>query len=313
MTEPVLEISDEHLPYVKTVINSEKNNMILYVKNADTGRPHQRTISIADPKFKEKAHDFIALHRTKTGKQEAAKEIARELVELADKVMTNKDLTRLHNEFPETKLEDLPVMIGTNKYMASSFLIIGQSRMSGKTKLLVSMYKTWFKKHKDWIVILFAGNPQNELYAKFKRALIFDRFNEEILENLREIQRKTNNHYTFVIILDDILSMRYRHFLEESVLTYRNSNIYMIIATQYYTLVSPAARTNFTWLFLGKFSRAEAIEKMSKSILLTFPGRTPQQKFQNYKYLTREDREDWTNRWIVMSSDDQTYSLENNV
>jgi len=308
MDDSPLEIESGEERNVKIRIVPEKHTLVLRVREGDSSRFRQKTLMLKDPELKTKAHDFIAIQRASAGAVGEAMTIRN----AANTAMANSQLVLLEHEFPVTELEDLPVSIGENKYMASSFLILGQSRMSGKTKLLTQMHKQWFKK-KKWTVVIFAANLQNPLYEKFKGALKFDCFHEEILERLRAIQRGTDNAYNFVIILDDIVSTKHKQFLNEAVLTYRNSNIYIIISTQYYGLIAPSARTNFTWMFLGKFSRPEAIEKMSKGVLMDFPGKRPEDKWRNYAYLTRtdhdEEEEEWTNRWIVDSADGQRFSV----
>jgi len=306
--DDVIDVPTSEDGHVKGKVDTTRKSVVLEVRSGDTGRFRRRTLMLNDPELKEKAHEFISSTRKVTPIIEEAKAVS----EVADRGLAKSRLVQLYNEFPETDLEDLPVPVGASKYMALSFLILGQSRMSGKTKLLTQMYKTWFKPHKNWITILFAANLQNPLYEKFKKALRFNEFHEGILDQLRTIQRATDNHYTFVVILDDIVSTKHREFLNEAVLTYRNSNIYIIISTQYYALISPSARTNFSWMFLGKFTRPEAIEKMSKGVLMDFPGRRPEDKWPNYAYLTRADHDaeedEWTNRWIVDSSDGTRFS-----
>lgn len=316
--EPILEIPEAERQHVKLKIIPERQMMVMRVRNVDSGKFRQRSLNLKQPDLKERAHEFIVMHRTSSAAPSSVDTAevthnASMLSDLADQAMTASKFPILQEQYPLTMLEDLPVSVSDNKFMASSFLLVGQSRISGKTKLLTEMYKTWFKKKKNLITVVFAANPQNPLYRKFKKALIFNQFNQEILDNLRTIQRATDNHYTFVIILDDIVSTRYREFLNEAVLTYRNSNIYIIISTQYYALISPSARTNFSWVFMGKFARPEAIEKMSKTLLLDFPGRKVEDKFRNYSYLTRATDEGdgtWTNRWIVLSADGEEYNME---
>ena len=128
--------------------------------------------------------------------------------------------------------------------------IIGSSA-TGKTTLLVNLINHAVAQGKFDVIILFTLSP-NALPLKNldKSVIVAESFYIRIVNLAFAINRKTNNRYQFLFILDDILNIYRSKTLEKMFLVYRNSGISSVISTQYAKILSPAIRNSLHKLIL---------------------------------------------------------------
>lgn len=146
--------------------------------------------------------------------------------------------------------------------------IFSASRRSGKTTLIKFLYSK-FAKIFDFIVF-FSDTLHNKNYS-FVKEPKFNRFDGDILRDLYEFQRKTDNQFKILVIMDDCVSEKTRgsDAIMQLYLTGRNWNISCIISTQVSTLVSKKNRSNADFVFIGKTNSPENRMNLIESFLIT--------------------------------------------
>lgn len=132
---------------------------------------------------------------------------------------------------------------------AKTKVILGSS-FSGKTYFLASELNKLTKSPEKVYdkVFIFTESPQSEPLKKLNprlNATIVPLYIPKIVQILKRINTKSDNHFRFLVVLDDVVSgIRAGTFLKQ-ILTMRNSQISTCILLQYAKLVTPAARNSF--------------------------------------------------------------------
>lgn len=161
-----------------------------------------------------------------------------------------------------------------DKNTGNTTLIVGSSKR-GKTTVLMEIYKKLYAPDKDFLCTLFSGNCHIGLYKGNKDLLIADGFNnqsEKYIKMEKYINTKTNNHYKFLNMFDDVIDIKYKKLIDNLILSYRNSNMSTIISTQYSTLISKMNRANVNNIILfgtnSAASKKDLIELYLKPFLI---------------------------------------------
>jgi len=156
------------------------------------------------------------------------------------------------------------------KESGNTCVIFGSSQ-TGKTTLMTkTIYPQYYENNKEFITTLFSGNPQIDAYKNYKTLLIGDGFyakSERYIKMHKVINMKTNNHYRFLELFDDILEMKYSRILNNLILSYRNSNISSVICLQYIKLLSKQNRANVNNIILFRSHTEEAIKDIIDTYL----------------------------------------------
>lgn len=176
-------------------------------------------------------------------------------------------------EQPEMIQKDIsvlqsPLNLSLDQGTGSSICILGQSK-SGKTSLMVNLYKKYFMNNKKMISTLFCDNPQLPIY-KAKRLTVtwgFNEYHTKLIQSQQWLQKRTNNRYNFLNILDDICDKKNSVVLNKMILTYRNSLISTIIVLQYLYLISKANRCNINHFFIFKVGNAQIATEIINHLL----------------------------------------------
>lgn len=149
----------------------------------------------------------------------------------------------------------------------NTFLLVGSSK-SGKTTYLIELvnylndvYKTI---HKKPIIILFSETMANDkgIYSRLPQgAILYDEYDESIINTIIKIQKKTNKIYPVIIILDDVINKQ-NPTISKLFTIYRNLNISTIICLQRLKMFSKNDRSNVNYIFSLKMNTNEAIQDM---------------------------------------------------
>lgn len=190
-----------------------------------------------------------------------------EFVNLIDQPMeANKQIDEIISnlKYSPFKLEIDP------KETPSSLVIFGSSR-SYKTTLLKRIMKKYYKD--DVIVILCATNSQAKIYDEIDKDIIkTDQYSSEIISAMHKINKKTNNRYSFVVILDDVIDSKSDINLEKLFCVLRNSQISVNILLQSVTMLKNSCRANSNIIIFRKFNQKNIIEDyVMKHYLAGFP------------------------------------------
>lgn len=186
-------------------------------------------------------------------------------------------------ENPEDKKEEFNTMVdktilkNIDDFMldpktGNSTVIYGSSKR-GKTTLMMRLYKQFYAPDKKFISTLYCGNCQIKQYKNNKNLLITSGFGDDhqlYIRMQKYINMKTNNHYKFLNLFDDIIDTKYKKLVDELILTYRNSNISSIICLQYTYLLSKMNRANANNFIIFGMNSDESIKDMINTFLKTF-------------------------------------------
>lgn len=163
-----------------------------------------------------------------------------------------------------------------------SFALIASTR-AGKTSLLKYILKEYFAKH---ITILMSNSIHAPIYKEIDDPIKSPVYSPRIIKEGYEINRKCNNHYPFLFVLDDVVDKKFDKELLKLLTIYRNSGLSTIISVQSPILLNTASRGNINFICLGKLNSDESIEKVIRMYLMSYlPGKMPE-KVRAYKSLT---------------------------
>ena len=147
----------------------------------------------------------------------------------------------------------------------ASVLMIGSTRC-GKTTALKYILKKYFKEH---IGVVFSESARSPAYAdmKNKNLPLSSAWVPELIKDMYKINKDTKNHYDFMVILDDMPSVKFDKELLKLTTIYRNSNLSSICCVQSPSLLTPTQRSNFNFVLLFKSNTTAQTEANIKAYL----------------------------------------------
>jgi hypothetical protein len=158
-------------------------------------------------------------------------------------------------ELPDILKPKADVSLRLDHGTGNTTLIFGSSKR-GKSTLQKFLYDKYYNTktvNKRGINTMFAGNPQLSIYKHDKHLLIGDGFNAKSAKYIKMqkyINSKTHNKYKFLNMFDDILDTKYSSIVNQLVLSYRNSNISLLMCLQYVYMLSKQNRANINNTFV---------------------------------------------------------------
>jgi hypothetical protein len=176
-----------------------------------------------------------------------------------------------------------------------SMLLMGSTR-AGKTTMLNYIYENVFK---HYITVLHTASAHNDVYNKMKKSVACaSQYHPELINETYRINKKTDNNYEFLHILDDVVDKKNDAELKKLLTIYRNTRISGIITGQSLTIFNSITRGNINYVFLGYLNSDAAVEQAIKSYLTSyFPTKMRMaDKIKAYRELT----DDYF--WIVIDS-----------
>lgn len=262
-----------------------------------------KQIALYDPTIKRckyikvKISDFESPEELEAYCKNLKEENKQKNAELRKQARREKILQKINKIPPQIKLDefDVPKESGTDLYSDDRILpskgvvqppisssihikldhrtgntiaIFGSSKR-GKTTLMMKLYKKYFKS-KDSINTLFSGNPQLKIYKGDSKLLVTHGFNNHHADYIRlqhYVNVETNNEYKFVNLFDDIIDQKHAPVINNMMLTYRNSNISLIMALQYVYLLSKQNRANVNHIFVFGMNSYEDQKNIVDTIL----------------------------------------------
>lgn len=163
-----------------------------------------------------------------------------------------------------------------------SFALIASTR-AGKTTLLKYIIDEYFKKH---IMILMSNSIHAPIYKELDNPIKSPVYSPRVIKEGYDINRKTNNHYPFLFILDDVVDKKFDKELLKLLTIYRNSGLSCIISVQSPILLNSASRGNINFVCLGKLNSDESIERVVRMYLMSYLEGPISSKVRLYKELT---------------------------
>lgn len=169
-----------------------------------------------------------------------------------------------------------------------SIALMGSTK-SGKTIMIQYLYEHYFKK--DYINLLFTNSLQSDKYKKLKKdAVCSDEYRSDVIRDCYDINKGTNNKYSFNIIIDDVIDEKDDESMKKLLLIYRNSNISCIIAGQGGKIINRRGRANINYMCFFKLNTDAEKEDVIKEFLGSYMPREMRmiQKIQLYEKLTAD-------------------------
>lgn len=177
-----------------------------------------------------------------------------------------------------SRLKELFVM---DNNTGSSLLLLGSSK-AGKTTFLIYLYDALFSDKKQnsckggYLPILFSQNKHAQIYKdpRMEDVIKCDKFtkaSETLIYKCQKINQELDkieeDPVNFLIILDDVISIKRGGIISNLILTLRNSNISSIISLQYPKLFGPDCRGNVNNILFFAFNIYATIETVIKEFL----------------------------------------------
>jgi hypothetical protein len=173
-----------------------------------------------------------------------------------------------------------------------SCCFLGSTR-SGKTTFLKCLLDKYFDKH---FKVLMSNSIHAPIYKDIKDIVKSPIYIPKVVREGYEINKATDNKYSFLYILDDVVSAKFDKELLKLLAIYRNSNLSAIISIQSPILLNSATRGNLNYVFLGRMNSDEQIEKTIRMYLTSYlPGKMTE-KIRRYRDMTED------HHWIVIDN-----------
>jgi len=148
-----------------------------------------------------------------------------------------------------------------------SFLLCGSTR-SGKTTMLNYLYDRFFKKY---ISVLMSNSLNSDAYKLLKKNCVTsDLYHPEILKDMYLINHETDNHYKFMVVLDDLTHIKNDKEYLRLLTIYRNSRMSGIISAQGISMFNKTARGNINFICLGRLNSDSEVEKIVMEYLRSY-------------------------------------------
>jgi hypothetical protein len=187
----------------------------------------------------------------------------------------------------EVKPFDLDDRIPDRKF-GCSMLFCGSTR-SGKSTAIDHIYKKLFSK--DYITVLHSQSLHAEAYDDIRKKVVgCPMYMPQLIEETHQINSKTDNHYEFLHILDDVVNAKNDRTIQKALTIGRNARQTMAISAQDLTMFNSIGRGNINFVMLFKLNSDMAIEKVVRSYLQSwFPAHMKiRDMIREYKRLTQD-------------------------
>jgi len=166
----------------------------------------------------------------------------------------------------------------TRKAMAAcSFAIVASSK-AGKTTMLKYILSKVFPED---VRIVMTMSPCADIYSDLKKNCAFaPTYLPDIIKTCYLLNKHTNNHYQFLIVIDDVTGVKNDRQAVKLLALYRNSGMSAIICGQDLTMLSAVGRSNCNSILLGKLNSAGRVEGVVRDFC----------RFHFPKYLSLEEK-----------------------
>lgn len=179
------------------------------------------------------------------------------------------------------KLESLGDLIPDGRLETGyTFMLVGSSK-SGKTTLMVKIFEQLFKGRTRLVPILITPNFHAPAYSGLKKTEENDKlvvsgcFDDIIVKTMFTIQKKTDNYYDMMVMLDDMIHVKNSKTINALFLTMRNSKMSTVQCVQSDTVTQKTNRSNANFIMFKQLNTDTEIEGVIKKY---FVGKFPENR-----------------------------------
>ena len=167
--------------------------------------------------------------------------------------------------FPKMHIKDLKI---DKSLGGCSFAVIGSTK-SGKSYATNYIVKEFFPKY---ITFLMTLTSHGAIYKPFrKEGIIAEKFCPDLIEEAFIINKRTDNHYDFLFVFDDLaLDGKNSEMMIRLLCTGRNIGCSALVSGQKATMLSATGRSNTNYVCLFYQNTDTEIEASIKSWLRSF-------------------------------------------
>lgn len=147
----------------------------------------------------------------------------------------------------------------------------------------------------EYISILFTESKHADPLKGLKDTddVIIDAMglNEGVYKWMHMMNHRYEKKYRFVVMIDDVISVKNMPVVYNAFLTYRNMNISSIVSLQYLKLCPLSIRSSLYFCFMLPMNSNEGIEQLVRGYMSMYlPGHTIDEKIAQYKQMASEHR-----------------------
>jgi len=232
--------------------------------DAELGKNVCRTLTRSQFKDEEEMEQYIKVIRDEMKAKNKAfrdKEIRQKIEAKIAGGATPPAVVGTEVVLPPQLQHSAEVSLRLDKSCGNTTVIFGSSKR-GKSTLLWRLMQNYYsyQVNPESINTLFSGNPHLKIYRGDSKLLITEGFNasgEKYIKLQKFINTRTKNRYQFCNFFDDILSSKHNATINAMVLSYRNSNISLVMCLQYLFMLSKQNRANVNNTFVFGCNNAE--------------------------------------------------------
>jgi hypothetical protein len=165
-----------------------------------------------------------------------------------------------------------------------TYAIIGSSGC-GKSTMIRKVLLEQVYDDKKFMVQIFTESAKSDAFKELGKDVLVDSKGLDV-DNINfcyHMNEEYDKDYNFVIILDDVIKIKYVDLVERMFLTMRNTNITSVVSLQYPYLIPKSIRTSVYFTFLFHMNNDEAVEAVVRGWLSSYlPGKNIREKMKFY-------------------------------
>lgn len=166
-----------------------------------------------------------------------------------------------------------------------TYAIIGSSGCGKSTLIRKIFLDKLYIDDKRFIVSIFTESAKSDAFDELDTTVLIDKkgLDMDAIHFCYHMNSRYDKKYNFVVLLDDVIHIRYNKLIQSMFLTMRNTNITSIVSLQYPKLIPLCVRTSVYFTLLFHFNNTEAVEMVVRGWMSAYlPGKNIHEKMDSY-------------------------------
>jgi len=177
-------------------------------------------------------------------------------------------------------------MQNEHKSNGVTYAIIGSSGCGKSTLIRKVFLDKLYNDEKRFITAIFTESAKSDAFDDLeKKNVLIDKrgLDMDAVHFCYHMNSRYDKKYNFVILLDDVIHIRYNKLIQSMFLTMRNTNITSIVSLQYPKLIPLCVRTSVYFTLLFNMNNTEAVEMIVRGWMSAYlPGKNIHEKMDAY-------------------------------